>query len=535
MTLLSIDPAQLEAARLVAASTGVHPVLALQRQLGATPETLLGALSRYSGFAIARLAELRTATPDFTAVPFDDCVRSGYAVLRGADGQRLIVADPLDERLLARAAARLAGPFHIVITHPEELDAFLRSWQDDRQAQTQLVGTAEASPDARRLEDISLASIANDESLVVRFVNSTLYDAFRAGASDIHMENGPGGLVVRYRIDGVLAIARRLEQATLAEQVVSRLKVLAELDIGERRIPQDGRIAVAIDGRLIDFRLSIMPGLFGEDAVLRILDRHAPAQGGAELSLEGLGFEPDAVATILRLATLPYGMLLVTGPTGSGKTTTLYATLSALDHAQDKIVTIEDPVEYQLAGVLQIPVNERKGLTFARGLRSILRHDPDRILVGEIRDRDTAEIAVQAALTGHLVYTTVHANNVFDVISRFRHMGVDTYSLVTALNGVVAQRLVRRRCPHCAPVEPDAIAGCAQCRGTGYRGRMALPEMLLMTDRLREAVLASAPVSQLKAIAREQGTRFMRDVALDAVRRGHTTTREIDRVTFVEP
>ncbi|MFZ5757958.1 MAG: GspE/PulE family protein [Pseudomonadota bacterium] len=486
-------------------------------------------------FPALGLAELQACTADFSAIPFDDCLRLGCVLVTAGDGARtFVLSDPGDERLLARASASLTGMFRVACAHPEDLGAFLRSREGDRHALSQLVGNAEAAADVRRPEEISLASIANDESLVVRFVNSTLYDAFRAGASDIHLENQADGLTVRYRIDGVLGMARRLEQPALSEQVVSRLKVLAELDIGERRTPQDGRISVAIDGRPVDFRVSVMPGLFGEDAVLRILDRHAPAQDGGELSLSGLGFDRTTADTIRRLATLPYGMLLVTGPTGSGKTTTLYATLSEIDHSQDKIVTIEDPVEYQLRGVLQIPVNEKKGLTFARGLRSILRHDPDRILVGEIRDRETAEIAVQAALTGHLVYTTVHANNVFDVISRFRHMGVDTYSLVTALNGVVAQRLVRRRCPHCAPREIDTVAGCAQCRGTGYRGRIALPEVLLMNDHLREAILDAVPVSRLKEMAAAQGTRLMRETALLAVRQGLTTTREIDRVTFAD-
>ncbi len=386
-------------------------------------------------------------------------------------------------------------------------------------------------------------------------MNSTLYDAHKSGASDIHFENTPHGLVIKYRIDGVLTTARQLPDASLAEQVISRVKVMAELDIGERRVPQDGRFAVNIGGRAIDFRVSVMPGLFGEDAVLRILDKQSLTAELAQLSLDVLGIEPTAQHTIRKLASQPYGMLLVTGPTGSGKTTTLYATLSEINHGDDKIITIEDPVEYQLPGVLQIPVNERKGLTFAKGLRSILRHDPDRILVGEIRDRETAEIAVQAALTGHLVFTTVHANNVFDVLSRFRHMGVDAYSFVTALNGVVAQRLVRINCPHCLEAcEPNddlldasgvarsALAGhalkrgqgCVHCRGTGYKGRRALTEVLVLTDELRELILQQAPISRLKEVARAHGMASMRQEALEAVKQGHTTLQEINRVTFVE-
>lgn len=360
------------------------------------------------------------------------------------------------------------------------------------------------------------------------------------------------GLVIKYRIDGVLSTVRQLPDIALAEQVISRLKVMAELDIGEKRIPQDGRFAVSIRQRDIDFRVSVMPGLFGEDAVLRILDKQHLTQAMQGLSLASLGFAEETRRQIRRLANQPYGMLLVTGPTGSGKTTTLYATLSEVNRGDDKIITIEDPVEYQLPGVLQIPVNEKKGLTFARGLRSILRHDPDRILVGEIRDRETAEIAVQAALTGHVVYSSVHANNVFDVLSRFRHMGVDAYSFVTALNGVVAQRLVRVVCEACAMEDaPDEAllaesglsreavrdfrfrsgTGCAVCRGTGFKGRRAVAEILGMSDALRELLLAGAPVSRLKAAALDEGTVLMREAALGLVREGVTTLREVNRVT----
>lgn len=424
-----------------------------------------------------------------------------------------------------------------------------------QQAITQVIRLEQGPSLHSESEEISLKSIAKDESQVVRLVNSTLYDAHKSGVSDIHFENTSHGLVVKYRIDGVLSLSRQLPDRTLAEQVISRLKVMAELDIGEKRIPQDGRFAVGMAGREIDFRVSVMPGLFGEDAVLRILDKQSLTAELAQLSLDLLGIEPAAQQTIRRLATQPYGMLLVTGPTGSGKTTTLYATLSEINRGDDKIITIEDPVEYQLPGVLQIPVNERKGLTFARGLRSILRHDPDRILVGEIRDRETAEIAVQAALTGHLVFTTVHANNVFDVLSRFRHMGVDAYSFVTALNGVVAQRLLRLNCSYCSEVwqpdeaeiaasglAPSAFAGhalrrgrgCVHCRGTGYKGRRALTEVLVLGDELKELILQQAPMARLKDAARRSGMTFMRQAAVQAVERGETTLQEINRVTFVE-
>jgi general secretion pathway protein E len=336
--------------------------------------------------------------------------------------------------------------------------------------------------------------------------------------------------------------------------VISRIKVMSELDIAERRVPQDGRFKSSFNGRAIDFRVSITPSTYGEDAVLRVLDKQAITDKMSELRIEGLGFTRRTVEQIRHLSSLPHGMLLVTGPTGSGKTTTLYAAISETNTGHDKIVTIEDPVEYQLRGVLQIPVNEKKGLTFARGLRSILRHDPDKIMVGEIRDPETAQIAVQSALTGHLVFTTVHANNVFDVLSRFTHMGVDVYSFTAALNGILAQRLVRMVCEHCSErqsASDDMIAatglpieearafdwhvgrGCSHCRGTGYRGRRAIGELLVLNDELREAIVARVPVRQLKELAYKSGATLIRTVALDLVRRGLTTIEEVNRVTAV--
>jgi general secretion pathway protein E len=389
---------------------------------------------------------------------------------------------------------------------------------------------------------------------VIKLVNSTLYDALKVGASDIHLETASSSMIIKYRIDGVLSDVRTIDGADLAEQVVSRIKVMSELDIAERRVPQDGRFKVSVRGREIDFRVSVMPSIFGEDAVLRILDKQHLSDEVRGLRLDNLGFDGQSLATLRRLCNEPYGMVLVTGPTGSGKTTSLYAAVSEINHGRDKIITIEDPVEYQLPGVLQIPVNEKKGLTFARGLRSILRHDPDKILVGEIRDPETAQIAVQAALTGHLVFTTVHANNVFDVIGRFMHMGLDPYSFVSAANGIMAQRLVRLNCINCMePAVPDAQLlrdsnllpeqladfdlqagrGCGQCRGSGYRGRSAIAEMLLLDDQIREMIAAREPVSSIKLAARNKGTRFLRESALDLVRQGKTTLEEINRVTFV--
>ncbi|MEY8876489.1 MAG: GspE/PulE family protein, partial [Leptothrix sp. (in: b-proteobacteria)] len=402
--------------------------------------------------------------------------------------------------------------------------------------------------------DLSIRSIGEGTSVVVKLVQSTLYDALKSGVSDIHLESHPTGLAIKYRLDGLLTQVGALDGRELAEQVLSRLKVMSELDISERRVPQDGRFRQRAFGREIDFRVSIMPSIHGEDAVVRVLDKRSLADQVTGLRLDRLGFEPGILESFGRLCREPYGLLLVTGPTGSGKTTTLYAALSEINHGHDKIITIEDPVEYQLPGVLQIPVNEKKGLTFARGLRSVLRHDPDRIMVGEIRDSETAQIAIQAALTGHLVLSTVHANNAFDVIGRFTHMEVDPYSFVSALSGVMAQRLLRLNCPHC--IEPVGLTvsvlqaslidpqraegrllragrGCVKCRGTGYKGRRAIGELLQLDDALRELIVARAPVRQIKEAARRNGTRFLRDAAVELLLDGQTTLDEVNRVTLV--
>ena len=398
------------------------------------------------------------------------------------------------------------------------------------------------------VQEISLSSIALDVNAVVRVVNSALFDALQSRASDIHVESTPLGLVIKCRIDGVLHPMGQVSGLDMAEQALSRIKVLSELDIGEKRVPQDGRFKMKIQGREVDFRVSIMPSIHGEDAVLRVLDK---SQRGESLSLENLGLAADTIARIRVLASEPYGMLLVTGPTGSGKSTTLYAALSETNTGEKKIITIEDPVEYELPGVLQIPVNDKKGLTFARGLRSVLRHDPDTILVGEIRDGETAGIAVQAALTGHLVLSSVHANSAFSVMERFAYMSVDPASFVEALNGVVAQRLVRRICPDCAmDAKPDpeivrlaqltaaqlehghyrAGKGCEACRHTGYRGRLALAEVLTVTDSIKEALLNRSSAATLRELAREAGHVFIRDIALVHAAQGDTTLKEIHRV-----
>ncbi len=404
-------------------------------------------------------------------------------------------------------------------------------------------------------EVLSIEKLTADTSPIIRLIDSTLYDALNKRASDIHIESNADGVIIKYRVDGVLFKATEQLDGRFQGPIISRIKVMSELDISERRIPQDGRFKVRLGGKSIDFRVSIMPSIFGEDAVIRILDKEAIANDLQGLTLESLGFTSHELVRFRRMVREPYGMVLVTGPTGSGKTTTLYAALSEINSDEEKIITIEDPVEYQVKGVVQIPVNEKKGLTFARGLRSILRHDPDKIMVGEIRDPETAQIAVQSALTGHLVFTTVHANNVFDVLGRFLHMGIDAYNFVSCLNCVAAQRLIRRNCPHCTkPVKYDrkvleesglsykkygqvefmAGEGCEECHGTGFHGRSAIMELLDMNDELRELIVAKAPVSQLKQAARKSGTVFLRDAAIEKLVQGLTTLPEINRVTFVE-
>jgi general secretion pathway protein E len=436
----------------------------------------------------------------------------------------------------------------------EEIAAFLRRHEAGLRAIEAVGGSrSESASSVDAGEELSIASIADDTSPVVRLVSSMLYDALRAEASDIHLETDARGAVIKYRLDGVLDTISRIEDPTQAEQVVSRIKVLAELDIAERRVPQDGRFQVRIDRREIDLRVSILPAAHGEDVVVRILDKKRLVDEVRGLRFETLGFDDQSIAELRSLARLPFGLMLVTGPTGSGKTTTLYAALSEVNNGRDKIVTIEDPIEYQLPGVTQVPVNDRRGLTFSRGLRSILRHDPDKIMVGEVRDAETAQIAVQAALTGHLVFTTVHANSVFDVMGRLLHIGVDPFSLVSALNGVVAQRLLRINCTHCArpdqvdlsvraPAEQRLLAGrvlmrgsgCGHCRGTGYRGRRAIAEVLRFDDAMRDALFDRTSVAAAKRAARERGMRSIRRAGLDLVAAGVTTLDELDRVTFAE-
>jgi len=490
---------------------------------------VLGHLSEAFRMPTLRLDEMRTYSPAFDLIPYAEAVRRSCAALRSPEGDVFAaLADPYDSSTQDWLEEHLRLPFSYRVVHHKELTAYLAQQEEGLRAMDDVGLQADAAGAATQdSQDISIEAISEIDSAVVKLVTSTLYDALKSSASDIHLEKAGSGLVIKYRIDGVLATIKTVEGADFADQVLSRVKVMSELDIAERRVPQDGRFRARSKGREIDFRVSVMPSVFGEDAVLRILDKRSLSDELAGLTLEQLGFEPGIVAELRRLSLDPHGMLLVTGPTGSGKTTTLYAVISEVNKGLDKIITIEDPVEYQLAGVLQIPVNEKKGLTFARGLRSILRHDPDRIMVGEIRDPETAEIAVQSALTGHLVYTTVHANNVFDVIGRFMHMGVDNFNLASALNAVMAQRLIRKVCKACAG------RGCADCNATGYRGRKAIAELMILNDELRELIVSRAPMRKLKEAARAAGTGNLRDAAMELVRRGESTMEEIDRVTFV--
>jgi general secretion pathway protein E len=475
------------------------------------------------------LETMRACAPAFDLVAYAEASRRGCVALRDDAGQvSVVLGDPYDLDTQDWIEERLAAPFRYGLARREDVAAYLEEQEAGLKALDGVAGDiTDRTISSPVTPEISFEAAAEGDGTVVRLVASTLYDALKTGASDVHLESTGAGLAIKYRVDGVLMPAQAVPGAELAEQVISRIKVMSELDIAERRVPQDGRFKARRDGREIDFRVSIMPSVFGEDAVLRILDRRALSDQLQGLTLDALGFSSDMKISLRNLASQPYGMMLVTGPTGSGKTTTLYAVISESNKGQDKIITIEDPVEYQLPGVLQIPVNEQKGLSFARGLRSILRHDPDRIMVGEIRDPETAEIAIQSALTGHLVYTTVHANNALDVLGRFVHMGIDPYNLVSALNAVMAQRLVRLICTSCKG------KGCKECRNTGYRGRKAIGELLVLNDEMRELIVARAPARKLKEAARAAGTVPLREAALRLVEAGDTTIEEINRVTFV--
>lgn len=531
----------------------------LAQQLVMDELAVLPLIADHFGLRFIRLAELSHLHADFDKVTFAECLRRCCVPARSENGTLALIThrpDLIEQQQVFEAllAAHAAG-FERLLVHEADFAAYMSQAEIVLRAMdTVLISDTLESAEGSSATALvlSLSSIESTSNPTVRLVDSTLYDALKLGASDIHFEVQQKSMHIKYRLDGVLQSIKRIDSLETANQVISRIKVLADLDISERRIPQDGRFRVLSELREIDFRVSIMPNIAGEDAVLRILDRKHLTGEFESLTLDSLSFEEPVKNFIRNAAHLPYGLLLVTGPTGSGKTTTLYAALSEINTGLDKIVTIEDPIEYQLAGVLQIPVNEKKGLTFAAGLRSILRHDPDKIMVGEIRDSETAQIAVQAALTGHQVFTTVHANNVFDVIGRFANMGVDNYSLVAALTGILAQRLVRMVCPYCAKDEllgpqelraliGDSVApptvtaktacGCERCRGTGYKGRVAIAEMLYIDDEMKDLLVQQAPISTLKHAARAKGFLSLRDSAVALALRGKTTIAEINRVT----
>ena len=555
----TLDAAVLARARAQARASQRGLVAELQALSGEDPRRLVRALAAPFAMPVMETADMLALAPAFDLLPLAQALSRHCVLLRAPSGRLTgVLADPFDLDLQtwlgAQARATLRDPLDLCLALQADIQAYLSKQEESARAVDSLVGGAgEARRDAKTAAVLSFASVSEAGSPAVKLVNSTLYDALKAGASDIHLESTAGGLAVKYRVDGVLDHAATVGGIELAEHIISRLKVLAELDIAERRVPQDGSFRVESGGRDIDLRVSIMPSIHGEDAVIRILDKRAMIESYGSLTLEALGFDAPSLATLRSLAQEAYGMLLVTGPTGSGKTTTLYAALTEIHNGREKIITIEDPVEYQLPGILQIPVNEKKGLTFAKGLRSILRHDPDKIMVGEIRDRETAEIAVQSALTGHLVLTTVHANNVFDVFGRFTHMGIDPYAFVSALNGIWAQRLIRMNCPHCGerydPLDAELASvhlerrevadyvfmrgkGCGDCRGTGYRGRRSIAEILTLNDEIRELIVDKQPIRRIKAAAHANGTRSLRLAALDLVRRGATTIDEIKRVTL---
>ena len=498
----------------------------------------------------------------FRSIPVDLMFRYNFVPLKAQNGTlEIALSDPRNLNTIDELGLLLHKKLRVkVATASQIADLLKKTEQSQRVLEEVTEGFAldvvgdEDNPDETLSID-RLASVDSDIAPVIKLVDTTIFNALERRASDIHIESRDQEVVIKYRIDGVLHYAMPPIAKDWHTTIISRIKVMSELDIAERRVPQDGRFRVRYKGRLIDFRVSIMPTIHGEDAVLRVLDKESMSEKFAKLSLDVVGFSESDLTKFRRYIAEPYGMVLVTGPTGSGKTTTLYAALSEIKNDEDKIITIEDPVEYQLKGITQIPVNEKKGLTFARGLRSILRHDPDKIMVGEIRDQETAQIAINSALTGHLVFTTVHANNVVDVLGRFLNIGVEAYNFVSALNCILAQRLVRINCEHCKrPVKyPDQLfiesgldpaewrelelmeaPGCFECGGTGYRGRTAIHELLDLSDRIRELILDRRPTSEIKRLAREEGMTFLRESAVEKVRRGITTLKEINKVTFIE-
>ncbi|MGD0365246.1 MAG: GspE/PulE family protein [Bryobacteraceae bacterium] len=503
----------------------------------------------------------------FRSIPVDLMFRYNFVPIRAQNGTLdIALADPRNLNMIDELALLLNKKLRVKVATLSQISDLLKKTEQSQRVLEEVTEgfTLDVVVDEENSDETlsidKLTAVDSDIAPVIKLVDTTIFNALERRASDIHIESRDQEVAIKYRIDGVLHYAMPPIAKDWHSTILSRIKVMSELDIAERRVPQDGRFRVRYKGRLIDFRVSIMPTIHGEDAVLRVLDKESMSEKFAKLSLEVVGFSENDLVKFRRYISEPYGMVLVTGPTGSGKTTTLYAALSEIKNDEDKIITIEDPVEYQVKGITQIPVNEKKGLTFARGLRSILRHDPDKIMVGEIRDQETAQIAINSALTGHLVFTTVHANNVLDVLGRFLNMGVEPYNFVSALNCILAQRLVRVICDYCRrpmqyensearraaliesgldPAEWEHIelmegAGCFECGGTGYRGRTAIHELLDLTEKIREKILDKRPTSEIKRMARDEGMTFLRESAVDKVRKGVSTLKEINKVTFIE-
>src|SRR5580692_5496648 len=508
------------------------------------------------------LREVRIDHDLFHSVPVDLMFRYNFVPIQGHNGTlEIAMSDPRNPSMVDELGVLLNKKLRVKVATLSQISDLLKKTEQSQRVLDEVtegfaldvVGDEENSDETLSIDRLSAAD--SDIAPVIKLVDTTIFNALERRASDIHIESRDQEVAIKYRIDGVLHYAMAPIAKDWHSTIISRIKVMSELDIAERRVPQDGRFRVRYKNRLIDFRVSIMPTIHGEDAVLRVLDKESMSEKFAKLSLDVVGFSENDLVKFRRYIKEPYGMVLVTGPTGSGKTTTLYAAVSEIKNDEDKIITIEDPVEYQIKGITQIPVNEKKQLTFARGLRSILRHDPDKIMVGEIRDQETAQIAINAALTGHLVFTTVHANNVLDVLGRFLNMGVEPYNFVSALNCILAQRLVRVICVYCkAPVQyPDSYLiesglnpeewrdvtlyegpGCFECGGTGFRGRTAIHELLDLSEHIREMILDKRPASEIKRVARDEGMTFLRDHAIDKAREGVTTLKEINKVTFIE-
>jgi type IV pilus assembly protein PilB len=512
------------------------------------------------GLPFVDLKDLNIETETLSSIPSELFSRYLFIpVSDDGDKVTIVTADPTNVKMLDDLEVYLKKPLNVLVGLKSQIQDVLKKTEADQRVLEEVSEDLKLQivrEDSEEGEEVvSLEKLSSDTSPIVKLVDFTVYNALQKRASDIHIETGDIDVQIKYRVDGVLYPALEPIDKRFHSTIISRIKVMAELDIAEKRIPQDGRFKLKIRGKTVDFRVSIIPTINGEDCVIRILDKESTSEEFKSLNLTVLGFEQEVMKKLRKHASEPYGMLLVTGPTGSGKTTTLYAILSEIQSPDFKMITIEDPVEYQLRGVTQIPVNEKKGLTFARGLRSILRHDPDKIMVGEIRDEETANIAIQSALTGHLVFTTVHANNVVDVLGRFLNMNVEPYNFVSALNCVMAQRLVRKICPACktqttysedalreSNIDPALIKGkelyegkgCVECNGTGYRGRMAIAEVLELSDKIRELIIAKRPGSEIKKAAKEEGMVSLRQCAVKTFLTGATTLREINKVTFTD-